>query len=69
MVSRKSIAGILLLGIALIAVIAAAGCVGDTELAGPADTLYLGNVITMDDENPIAEAVAVLAVRLVVQID
>ena len=58
MVSRKSIAGILLLGIALFAVIVTAGCVNTGE-TGPADTLYLGNVITMDDKNPIAEAVAV----------
>ena len=58
MVNRKSIAGILLLGIALIAVITAAGCVNPEE-TGPADTLYLGNVITMDDKNPTAEAVAV----------
>ncbi|MCQ2377291.1 MAG: amidohydrolase family protein, partial [Methanocorpusculum sp.] len=58
MVSKKSIAGILLFGIALFAVIMTAGCInsGETE---PADTIYLGNVITMDDENPFAEAVAV----------
>ncbi|HJJ27720.1 MAG TPA: amidohydrolase, partial [Methanocorpusculum sp.] len=50
---------LLISGVVLLAVIAAAGCVGDTELTGPADTLYLGNVITMDDKNPTAEAVAV----------
>ena len=58
MVNRKTIAAVLLLGIALLAVIATAGCV-TTEETGPADTLYLGNVITMDDKNPTAEAVAV----------
>ncbi len=58
MVSRKSIAAVLLLGIALFAVIVTAGCVNTGE-TGPADTLYLGNVITMDDKNPTAEAVAV----------
>ncbi len=58
MANRKTIAAVLLLGIALLAVIAAAGCV-TTEETGPADTLYLGNVITMDDKNPTAEAVAV----------
>ena len=58
MVSKKSIAGLLLFGIALFAVIMTAGCINSGE-TGPADTLFLGNVITMDDENPFAEAVAV----------
>ncbi|MDO5847812.1 MAG: amidohydrolase [Methanocorpusculum sp.] len=58
MVSKKSIAAVLLLGIALIAVIATAGCV-NTEVTGPADKVFLGNVITVDDANPVAEAVAV----------
>ena len=58
MVSKKSIAGFLLFGIALFAVIMTAGCINSGE-TGPADTLFLGNVITMDDENPFAEAVAV----------
>ena len=59
MTLRKSIAGLLISGVVLLAVIAAAGCVGDAGLSGPADALYLGNVITMDDKNPTAEAVAV----------
>ena len=39
----------------LIAVIAAAGCVTEES----ADTIFYGNVITVDDSNPTAEAVAV----------
>ena len=58
MVSKKSVAAVLLLGVTLLAVIATAGCV-NTEQTGTADTLFLGNVITMDDANPMAEAVAV----------
>ena len=57
MVSKKTIAAVLLLGALLTAVVLSAGCV--TEETGAADTLYLGNVITMDDDNPAAEAVAV----------
>ncbi|HJJ46623.1 MAG TPA: hypothetical protein O0Y17_06050, partial [Methanocorpusculum sp.] len=58
MTLRKSIAGLLISGVVLLAGIAAAGCVA-TEDSGAADALYLGNVITMDDKNPTAEAVAV----------
>ena len=58
MVSKKSVAAVLLLCVTLLAVIATAGCV-NTEQTGTADTLFLGNVITMDDANPMAEAVAV----------
>ena len=58
MLSGKKIAGICLLSIVLIAVIVTAGCISG-EQTGPADTIFLGNVITMDDNNPIAEAVAV----------
>ena len=58
MTLRKNIAALLLTGVALLAVIAAAGCIA-TEDSGAADTLFLGNVITMDDNNPVAEAVAV----------
>ena len=56
MVTKKSIAAIILLGIALVAVLATAGCVGSDNTA---DTIFYGNVITMDDKNPTAEAVAV----------
>lgn len=55
---EKTITAFLLLGISLCAVIVTAGCVNPEE-TGPADTLYLGNVVTMDDKNPTAEAVAV----------
>ncbi|HJJ31880.1 MAG TPA: hypothetical protein O0X25_00185 [Methanocorpusculum sp.] len=54
MVTKKSIAAIILLGIALVAVLATAGCVGSNNTA---DTIFYGNVITMDDNNPTAEAV------------
>ena len=52
---RKSFLIILSAALLLVAVIAAAGCVSDET----ADTVFYGNVITMDDNNPTAEAVAV----------
>ena len=58
MVNKKTIAAVFLLGAVLLAVIMTAGCV-NTEQADTADTIFYGNVITMDDNNPSAEAVAV----------
>ena len=55
MATRKIITAVLLLGLVLAAVIAAAGCVGEET----ADTIFYGNVITADDSNPVAEAVAI----------